>query len=173
VQRRGPHLLCSPQFRLRFGWTCLYRRWRIRQDTKALPPTIMDSLGSANHRQWTFDNIEGRYIYCCDSRILSPLWCRCRVSSNYTGKCVHKIIKTSQISIIYSVAIFPVQAPLPITQTAHPLAFYSFMRVFAGVSGMSFFAAILTPYPPIRFGVLPSEVLSFKTGYYIVFRRIS
>ncbi|KIM92156.1 hypothetical protein PILCRDRAFT_260 [Piloderma croceum F 1598] len=45
--------------------------------------------------------------------------------------------------IIYSIAIFPVQAPLTITQTAHPLAFYSFMRVFAGVWGVTIGGAIL------------------------------
>jgi len=45
----------------------------------------------------------------------------------------------------YAVSIFPVQAPLPVTQGAQSLAFFAFMRAFASVSrigGESFFSLL-------------------------------
>lgn len=36
--------------------------------------------------------------------------------------------------IVYAVASFPVLAPLPVKESAHALAFFSFCRAFAGVS---------------------------------------
>ncbi len=34
----------------------------------------------------------------------------------------------------YSTTVFPIQAPLPVSQNAHALAFLQFLRSFAGVS---------------------------------------
>jgi hypothetical protein len=44
------------------------------------------------------------------------------------------LIKTPQNSINYAVSVYPIQAPLPITQNALALSFLSFLRAFAGVS---------------------------------------
>ncbi|KAF8520691.1 MFS general substrate transporter [Gautieria morchelliformis] len=45
--------------------------------------------------------------------------------------------------INYATQVYPVQAPLPISANAHALAFFSFMRSFAGVWGVTIGGAIL------------------------------
>ncbi|EMD35286.1 hypothetical protein CERSUDRAFT_116088 [Gelatoporia subvermispora B] len=45
--------------------------------------------------------------------------------------------------IVYAVASFPVLAPLPVKESAHALAFFSFCRAFAGVWGVSIGGTIL------------------------------
>ncbi|KAJ8482007.1 hypothetical protein ONZ51_g5635 [Trametes cubensis] len=47
------------------------------------------------------------------------------------------------IGFLYSTAPFPVQAPLPVSENAHALAFLMFMRSFAGVWGLTIGAAVL------------------------------
>ena len=39
--------------------------------------------------------------------------------------------------IVYAATYFPVLAPLPVTENAHALAFFAFLRSFAGVSLLS------------------------------------
>ena len=41
--------------------------------------------------------------------------------------------------IIYSATYFPVLAPLPISENAHAMAFFSFCRSFAAVNKLSFY----------------------------------
>jgi len=45
--------------------------------------------------------------------------------------------------INYAVSVYPIQAPLPITQNALALGFLSFLRAFAGVWGVTLGGAIL------------------------------
>ncbi|KIK65195.1 hypothetical protein GYMLUDRAFT_220462 [Collybiopsis luxurians FD-317 M1] len=45
--------------------------------------------------------------------------------------------------ILYAVTYFPVLAPLPVTSSAHALAFFAFCRTFAGVWGVAIGASVL------------------------------
>nr|VWO95841.1 N-acyl homoserine lactonase (AHL-lactonase) (Acyl-homoserine lactonase) (EC [Ganoderma boninense] len=47
------------------------------------------------------------------------------------------------IGSLYSTVIFPVQAPLPVSENAHALAFLQFWRSFAGVWGVTIGATVL------------------------------
>ncbi|KAF8532577.1 MFS general substrate transporter [Gautieria morchelliformis] len=53
------------------------------------------------------------------------------------------VIYGTGAGINYATQVYPVQAPLPISANAHALAFFSFMRSFAGVWGVTIGGAIL------------------------------
>jgi len=72
--------------------------------------------------------------------------------------------------INYATQVYPVQAPLPITANAHAMAFYSFMRAFAGVWGVTVGGAILQNELHRR---LPAEFVSqFPEGVAIAYSVI-
>ncbi|KAF8585267.1 MFS general substrate transporter [Ramaria rubella] len=74
------------------------------------------------------------------------------------------------LRINYATQVYPVQAPLPISANAHALAFFSFMRLFAGVWGITLGGAILQNELHWR---LPPEFLSqFPEGVAIAYSVI-
>ena len=66
----------------------------------------------------------------------------------------------------YSTQTYPVQAPLPVSSNAHALAFFSFMRAFAGVRALHLFTrSSHSPLLPLsRSGGSQSAVPFFKTN---------
>ncbi|KAI0337303.1 Mfs1.2 [Trametopsis cervina] len=71
---------------------------------------------------------------------------------------------------IYAGAYFPVLAPLPVTQNAHALAFFSFCRSLAGAWGVSIGTAVLQTQLKHR---LPAEFLAeFPQGVSLAYSVI-
>ncbi|KAF8572538.1 hypothetical protein K439DRAFT_1625698 [Ramaria rubella] len=80
------------------------------------------------------------------------------------------VIYGAGAGINYATQVYPVQAPLPISANAHALAFFSFMRLFAGVWGITLGGAILQNELHWR---LPPEFLSqFPEGVAIAYSVI-
>ncbi|KAF8800200.1 MFS general substrate transporter [Phlegmacium glaucopus] len=70
----------------------------------------------------------------------------------------------------YGSQIFPIQASLPVSATAHALAFYAFLRSFAGVWGVTLGGAILQNELK---QLLPTEFTSqFPQGIEIIYSAI-
>ncbi|KAF8572629.1 MFS general substrate transporter, partial [Ramaria rubella] len=80
------------------------------------------------------------------------------------------VIYGAGAGINYATQVYPVLAPLPISANAHALSFYSFMRSFAGVWGVTLGGAILQNQLQRR---LPQEFLSqFPEGVAIAYSAI-
>ncbi|KAJ3552285.1 hypothetical protein NM688_g4228 [Phlebia brevispora] len=74
------------------------------------------------------------------------------------------------MGIIYATTYFPVLAPLPVSENAHALAFFSFCRAFALVWGVTIGTAVLQTQLGHR---LPAEFLSqFPEGVAIAYSII-
>ncbi|TBU31313.1 MFS general substrate transporter [Dichomitus squalens] len=74
------------------------------------------------------------------------------------------------IGSLYSTVIFPVQAPLPVSQNARALAFLQFLRSFAGVWGVTIGATVLQNELQQR--VSPSFLENFPQGVGIAYAII-
>ncbi|OCH84463.1 MFS general substrate transporter [Obba rivulosa] len=72
--------------------------------------------------------------------------------------------------IVYAVASFPVLAPLPVKESAHALAFFSFCRAFAGVWGVAIGGTILQNELSRR--LPPSFAESFPGGVALAYATI-
>jgi hypothetical protein len=71
---------------------------------------------------------------------------------------------------IYAVTYFPVLSPLPVSENAHALALFAFLRSFAQIWGIAIGGAILTNQ--LRFN-LPAEFLAqFPDGTDIIYETI-
>ncbi|EJU01276.1 MFS general substrate transporter [Dacryopinax primogenitus] len=55
----------------------------------------------------------------------------------------YQIVAATGVGILFPATTFPVLAPLPITKTAHALAFYTFLRTFGQTFGVTIGATVL------------------------------
>ncbi|GJJ10987.1 hypothetical protein Clacol_005216 [Clathrus columnatus] len=80
------------------------------------------------------------------------------------------IIYGTGAGINYALQVYPIQAPLPVTANAHALAFFSFMRTFAGVWGVILGGLILQN--ELHHRLPPEFLVQFPSGIAIVYSSI-
>ncbi|KAF9063204.1 major facilitator superfamily domain-containing protein [Rhodocollybia butyracea] len=85
-----------------------------------------------------------------------------RVNSSIAVAVATSAIAGAGAGILYAVTYFPVLAPLPVTSSAHALAFFAFCRSFAGVWGVAIGATILQN--ELQKHLPPSFLNSIPTG---------
>ncbi|EJU01284.1 MFS general substrate transporter [Dacryopinax primogenitus] len=82
----------------------------------------------------------------------------------------YQLIAAIGVGILFPVTTFPILAPLPITKTAHALAYYTFLRVLAQTFGVSIGATVLQN-ELIRF-LPPAFTALFPSGVNIAYAAI-
>ncbi|KIK54883.1 hypothetical protein GYMLUDRAFT_176382 [Collybiopsis luxurians FD-317 M1] len=81
----------------------------------------------------------GWCIYITGFAVLSTL----TPSSSVARAVGFPVITSAGLGILVATGYFPILAPLPVTQNAYALAFYTFLRTFANIWGISIGAAVL------------------------------